>query len=334
MKKVIVTGGSGFVASWVIKEFLDNGYAVSTSLRSMKKSDMIKEELSHSVDDDKLANLSFFEADLTSPEGWVDAIKGSDGVIHVASPMGNGTQSVAELVNVAKNGALNILQAAHEAGVDRVVMTSSQAASTDKTGSTALLDESFWTDITNPDLDPYRISKVASEKAAWDYANKNNLKLTTILPGAIFGPAMSSKTVSSNGMLEQIMKGQPMLPRVPMEISDVRDLANLHRLAFENDAAVGKRYLAASQELTMVQIAHVYQDAFPDLAIKARVAPNWLTKFVAKFVPSLRAVVPMLDRKTRHTTKAAETDLGWKQTAPENTIVDAGEALINLGLVE
>lgn len=334
MEKVIVTGGSGFVASWVIKDFLDNGYEVATSLRSMKKADMVKNELSKQISEDELQNLSFFEADLVDPKGWVDAIKGSNGVIHVASPMGNGTESVAELVNVARNGALNILQAAKEAGVKRVVMTSSEAASTAEKGNADLLDESYWTDVTNPELDAYRISKVASEKAAWDYAQKNDLKLTTTLPGAIFGPAMDQKTVSSNRILLQILKGMPFIPRVPMEISDVRDLAELHRLAFENDTAIGHRYLAASQELTMGQIATIYQKKFPELKIKVRIAPNWVIKTGARFVPSLRALVPMLDRKTRHSTKAAENDLGWTQHQPETTVVDAAQALLDLDLVK
>lgn len=332
MKKVIVTGGTGFVAGWVIVEFLQAGYEVSTSVRSMKKTDRLEKEIAGAVSKEEMANLSFFEADLTSSDNWVENIKGAAGVIHVASPMGNGTQSVEELVTVAKNGALTVLQAAKDAGVKRVVMTSSQAASTPESNSSEILDESFWTDINNPDLDPYRISKVESEKAAWKFAQENDMELTTVLPGAIFGPILSDKAVSSNAVLLRLLQGMPMTPRVPLEISDVRDLAHLHRLAFENPVAIGKRYLAASQVLTMAEVEKIYQTNFPYKRIKIRMMPNWGLKFAARFVPELRALVPMLDRKYRHSTAAAENDLGWTQHKPEETVLDAAKILIKLGV--
>ncbi|MFC6176630.1 NAD-dependent epimerase/dehydratase family protein [Companilactobacillus huachuanensis] len=332
MKKVIVTGGTGFVAGWVIVEFLNAGYEVSTSVRSLKKAERLEKEIADAVPKSEMANLSFFEADLTSDKNWVKNIQGAAGVIHVASPMGNGTQSVEELVDVAKNGALTVLKAAKEAGVNRVVMTSSQAASTPMSGSDAVLDESFWTDINNPDLDPYRISKVESEKAAWKFAQENDLELTTILPGAIFGPILSDKAVSSNGVLLRLLNGMPMTPHVPLEISDVRDLAHLHRLAFENPVAIGKRYLAASQVLQMAEVEKIYQTNFPYKRIKIRMMPDWALKFVARFVPTLRALVPMLDRKYRHTTSAAENDLGWTQHRPEETVMDAAKMLIKYNL--
>lgn len=332
MKKVVVTGGTGFVAGWVIVEFLNAGYEVSTSVRSLKKADRLEREIAKAVSKEEMANLSFFEADLTSDKNWVKNIQGAAGIIHVASPMGNGTQSVEELVNVAKNGALTVLKAAKEAGVKRVVMTSSQAASTPMHGSNAVLDENFWTDINNPDLDPYRISKVESEKAAWRFARENDLELTTVLPGAIFGPILSDKAVSSNEVLLRLLNGMPLTPHVPLEISDVRDLAHLHRLAFENPVAIGKRYLAASQVLQMAEVEKIYQTNFPYKRIKVRMMPNWGLKFAAKFVTNLRALVPMLDRKYRHTTDAAENDLGWTQHKPEETVMDAAKMLIKYGL--
>ncbi|TBX38835.1 NAD-dependent epimerase/dehydratase family protein [Lactiplantibacillus paraplantarum] len=332
MKKVIVTGGTGFVAGWVIVEFLEAGYQVATSIRSTSKISQLTETFEKVVTPQELANLSFFEADLTQSAGWVENMRGAQGVIHVASPMGNGTQTVDELVSVAKNGALTVLRAAKKAGVKRIVMTSSQAASTPEHGSTAVLDESFWTDIHNPDLDPYRISKVESERAAWQYARANQLALTTILPGAIFGPILSSRAVSSDRILGQLLHGLPMIPHVPLEISDVRDLAHLHRLAFESDVAIDQRYLAASQTMSMADVARCYQNEFPEKKIKIRLLPNWGTKVVARFVPSMRSLVPMLNRQSRHTTRAAEHDLGWTQHRPEETVIDTAHSLIDFGL--
>lgn len=333
MKKVVVTGGSGFVASWVIAEFLNQDYAVATSLRSLGKADAIKAGLSRYVTAERLSHLSFFEADLTSADGWQAGLADADGVIHVASPMGNGTESTAELVEVATSGVREVFQAAAAAGVKRLVMTSSQAASTPASSFTGTLDENFWTDPENPELDAYRISKVRAEQTAWQLADELELDLTTILPGAIFGPVMT-KNLSSNGILLQLLKGQPALPKVPLEISDVRDLANLHRLAFEQDTAIGKRYLAASQTLTMLAVGRLYQQNFPQLHLHVRPLPNWATRLLAKPMPSLRSLVPMLNRHYHHSTAAAETDLGWQQHDPEMTVIDTAQRLISLGLVD
>jgi len=333
MKKIVVSGGSGFVATWVIAEFLNQHYAVAASLRSLSKAATIKEGLSRYVQAEDLAHLSFFEADLTSSEGWQAGLKDADGVIHVASPMGNGTESTEELVRVATSGVLNILQAANDAGVKRIVMTSSLAAATPNNSATGTFAEDFWTDPENPELDPYRISKVKAEKAAWEFAANHDLDLTTVLPGAIFGPVITDN-LSSNRILLQFLKGQPALPKVPLEISDVRDLANLHRLAFENSKAIGNRYFGASQTLTMLQVGRIYQVAFPLLRIHARSLPNWATRVLAKFIPSLRTLVPMLNRRYHHTTAAAEQDLGWQQHDPEQTVLDTANRLIAMKLVE
>ncbi|GEO69512.1 NAD-dependent epimerase/dehydratase family protein [Levilactobacillus acidifarinae] len=334
MKKVIITGGTGFVAGWVIVEFLQAGYQVATSVRSLKKAPALTAEIATAVTPTQLAHFSCFEADLTSDHNWVANLRGADGVIHVASPMGNGTQSVNELVTVAQNGTLTVLKAAKAADVSRVVMTSSQAVSTPLRDTTATLDESFWTDPKNPDLDPYRRSKVAAETAAWDYARANDLALTTILPGAIFGPILSPQAVSSNRIILQLLQGMPLIPHVPLEISDVRDLAHLHRLAFEQPVAVGNRYLAASQTLQMIDVERLFQAHFPERHLKVRALPNWGTKLAARFIPNMRSLVPMLDRQYHHTTAAAEHDLGWTQHRPEDTVLAAARALQKFGLAQ
>ncbi|GKT03908.1 NAD-dependent epimerase/dehydratase family protein [Furfurilactobacillus sp. WILCCON 0119] len=333
MKKIVVSGGSGFVATWVVAELLNHHYAVAASLRSLTKADAIKTAIGHYVQPEDLTHLTFFKADLTSPDGWQAAMTGADGVIHVASPLGNGTESTEELVHVATSGVLNVLQAANDAGVKRVVMTSSQAAATPDSHATGTFDETFWTDLNNPELDPYRISKVKAEQAAWAFAEQHGLALTTILPGAIFGPVITTN-LSSNRILLQFLKGQRTLPKVPLEISDVRDLAQLHRLAFENPRAVGKRYIASSQTLTMLEVARLYQDAFPTRHLHPHQLPNWTTRLLARFIPSLRSLVPMLNRQYHHTTAAAEADLDWYQHTPETTVLDAANRLIELGLVK
>ena len=335
-KTVAVTGGTGYIAGFIIAELLNHGYDVRVSVRDMAKLDAVKKGLSGWVEEGAADRLTGFEADLTSPAGWAKGFDGVDGVIHVASPLGNGTESADELIQVAKGGTLNVLQGAVDGGVKRVVMTSSGAACTPKVdvGET-VLDESFWSDPSNKELDPYRLSKIASERAAWAFAKDNDLQLTTILPNAVFGPVMRPDVISGDEILLVLLNGgMPAAVKAPLEISDVRDVAIMHRLGFEKDAAIGQRFLACSGIITMPQVAKLYREHFPDAKAPAGVFPNWVVRLLAVFVPSLRQMVPMLGRKYCHTTKKAESLLGWTHRTPQETVLDAAQSLIDHGLVK
>lgn len=334
-KTVAVTGGTGYIAGFVIAEFLNHGYQVRASVRSLSKFETLRKDLSAFVSEEALPRLSAFEADLTSSEGWTDGFSGTDGIIHVASPLGHGTETAEELRRVAEGGTLHVLQGAQDAAVKRVIMTSSQAASTPRASvGRVVLDETFWSDMENPELDPYRLSKIASEKAAWAFAQKNGLELTTILPGAVFGPVMSARNISSNGILLRLINGgMPRSLNVPLEVSDVRDLAALHRLAFESDNAIAERFLAASQTIRMPEVADIYRETFPSSLAPSGAFPNWMVRLLSAFIPSLRSMVPMLGRTYSHTTEKAERLLGWTQHTPRQTVLDAAASFKRLGMM-
>ena len=334
-KLVAVTGGSGYIAGFVIAEFLRSGYSVRASLRNLSKAEKIKSELSQLVDNHHLNRLSFFTADLSSPAGWEEAFTGVDGIIHVASPLGSGKESASTLTKIAKDGTLTVLNAAKNAGVRRIVMPSSGAACTPHTSvGDITIDETFWSDEENPQLDPYRISKLRSEKAAWDYAKENGLSLTTILPGAVFGRVLSADNISSNEILLRLLTGKiPRAMHVPFEISNTTDLAVLHRLAFENDIAIGERFLASSQVITMPEVCDFYHTQFPQTKVPTGIMPNFIVRPLSLFVPQLRSLVPMLSRSYRHTTDKATFLLGWVQHTPEETLLETYDAFNKLGML-
>ncbi len=335
-KTIAVTGGTGYIAGFIIAEFLSHGYMVRASVRSLSKIEALKKDLAAFVDKEALLRLSVFEADLTSSKGWADGFPGVDGIIHVASPLGHGTESAEELRRIAEGGTLNVLQGALDAGVKRIVMTSSQAASTPRISvGKVVLDETFWSDEGNPELDPYRLSKIASEKAAWAFSAKHGLALTTVLPGAVFGQIMSAKNISSNDILLRLINGgMPRALNIPLEVSNVQDLAALHRLAFENDNATGERFLAASQTIRMPEVARIYREQYPESNAPANVFPNWMVRFLSIFIPSLRSMVPMLGREYSHTTEKAERLLGWTQHTPRETVLDAAACFDRLGMIK
>jgi nucleoside-diphosphate-sugar epimerase len=335
MQTIVVTGATGFVARWVIKELLSNGYAVRGSVRNKVKEAEVRSSVCVGQAAGTEANLTFFVADLTSADGWLEGMRGATAVIHVASPLGHGTESTEELVAVARGGVEHVFTAAHQAGITRIVMTSSGAAATPQASVGAVtIHPDFWTDLSNPELDPYRISKVQAERAAWDFAKKNAMQLTTILPGAIYGPILSPRAISSNRMLVPMLHGIALVPRVPLEVTDVRDLAHLHLLALTSPAAIGHRYLAAPQHTTLPAIARLYARTYPERHIHPVAIPNGLTRIAAKFMPELRSLVPMLARRYRLSSAEATKDLGWQQRDCTITMLDSAISLLEFHIAQ
>jgi dihydroflavonol-4-reductase len=170
MCKVLVTGGSGFLGSWCIVRLLAAGHDVATTVRALKREPDVRSMVSAAGGDGE-AEIAFFEADLMADAGWAAAVVGCDHVLHVASPFGGSEpEREADLIAAAREGSLRVLRAARDAGVRRVVLTSSFAAigygHPERPGP---FTENDWTDITQPDVAPYIKSKTLAERGAWDF---------------------------------------------------------------------------------------------------------------------------------------------------------------------
>jgi hypothetical protein len=166
----------------------------------------------------------------TADEGWREAVEGCSQVLHVASPLGITNES-ADLVAAARDGTLRVLRAAVAAGVERVVVTSAaNAASPVSYRDEGVSDETLWTDPEAPNLIPYRRAKTLAEKAAWDHLSEHSARttLTTILPGALFGPILTPDNQGSVQLIGRMLAGMPGTPKIGFEIVDVRDLADIH----------------------------------------------------------------------------------------------------------
>jgi nucleoside-diphosphate-sugar epimerase len=325
---VLVTGGTGYVAGWCVAQLLESGYSVRTTVRDLRKADGLR-----SLFPDAGDRLEIVKADLTSDAGWADAVAGCEGVLHVASPMGNGLAPADpdELIIPARDGALRVLRAAVEAGVPRIVMTSSGAAATPPPGATGEFNEDLWTNPDQPGLDLYRRSKAIAERAAWDYlaTTDGGTTLTTVLPGAIFGPPLG--TASADGSVEVIarmLRGMPGVPRIGLQVVDVRDVASLHLLALASPDAVGRRFIASGGFLWMREVAALLRTLGEDgRRAPRRELPDWTVRLLARVQPPLRALVPMLGRRYTYSTAAAR-NLGWTPRPVESTVLDTARAIL------
>src|SRR5262249_43560982 len=150
----------------------------------------------------------------------------------------------------ARDGALRVLTAARDAGVKRVVMTSSVAAITHGHGAhPRAFTESDWTDETNlKDTTPYERSKTVAERAAWAWrdAQGGALELVSINPSYVIGPVLNCDFSASLAVVKKLLDGSaPAIPRLGFALVDVRDIARLHILAMTTPSAAGHRFIGS-----------------------------------------------------------------------------------------
>ncbi|MGZ8666754.1 MAG: SDR family oxidoreductase [Solirubrobacterales bacterium] len=334
---VLVTGGSGFLGGWCVIELLRRGYAVRTTVRSLSREAEVRATVGSEVDaGDRLTVLA---ADLTADGGWAEAVEGCDYVLHVASPFPpKQPKNPDELIVPAREGTLRVLRAGLDAGVKRIVVTSSVAAI--RLGDEAAarpLNEEDWTDPDAPGLTPYARSKTIAEQAAWDLVRERGEedRLAVVNPGAIIGPVLNDDLSYSLQAVQRLLAGTPGLPRLGFTLVDVRDVADLELRAMTAPEAGGERFIAATQFLWMAEIGQVLRERLGDAASKVptRQIPDFLVRAMALFDAGIRSVVSGLGKRTELSSEKARSTLGWAPRPIEDTIAETGESLIREGVV-
>ena len=150
MPKVLISGASGFIASHCIIEMLNNGYDVRGTLRDAARGEAIKATLAGHTD--RIDALEFASADLMDEASWVEAARGCDSILHVASPVPVvQPDDENEVIVPAKTGTLNVLKAASAHGIKRVVLTSSVAAVMSGSRDSGTFTDQDWTDLSRTD---------------------------------------------------------------------------------------------------------------------------------------------------------------------------------------
>ncbi|THU73171.1 hypothetical protein C4D60_Mb04t19990 [Musa balbisiana] len=315
---VCVTGGSGFIGSWLVRLLLDRGYAVHATVMHLGD----EAETAHlRALEGAAERLHLFEIDLLDPASLLAAIRGSAGVFHLASPctVNRVHDPQTELLDPAVKGTLNVLRAAKESGVGRVVVTSSISAIFPSPGWPAdvVKDESCWTDLEYCRQNElwYPASKTLAEKAAWEFAEGNGLDVVVVNPGTVMGPIIPPAINASMAMLMRLLQGcTDEYPDFYMGSVHVKDVALAHILLYENPSATGRH-------LCVEAISH-----WSDFASK-----------VAELYPDYK--VPRLPKDTQPGLLRAQNpakkliELGMEFTSMEQIIKDAVESLKSKGYI-
>jgi dihydroflavonol-4-reductase len=333
---VLVTGGSGYIAGFTIRQLIAEGWTVRTTVRSLSR----ETELRRLLDVDN-TRLSFHAADLEHDAGWAEATAGCTHVAHIASPFpAKAFKDPQDLIRPARDGALRALRFANDAGVTRFVMTSSSAAigyghSVDRT----LYTEADWTDLTASGLTAYIQSKTIAERAARDWVRANGVGMAfcTVNPVLVLGPVIDTKISTSVFVMEQLLSGAlPGCPNLGFAIVDVRDVADIHVRALRADDMAGERFIASGPFLKMGEVAQILKSRLGREARKVptRKLPDWLLKLAAVFSPMIAQVVGELGKTRAMDASHARQVLGWGPRPVEETLVDCARSLIDHGIVK
>ncbi|MDQ0346545.1 SDR family oxidoreductase [Ancylobacter vacuolatus] len=342
MARVLVTGGSGFIAAYVVLALLRAGHEVRATLRDMAREGEARARLAAGGASPG-ASLSFHRADLLDDDGWAAAMAGCDYALHVASPVPAGMVAADEdaLIAVAREGTVRVLKAARAAGVRRVVVTSSFAAvGYGHAPRPTPYDERDWTDPDDADVDAYTRSKTLAERAAWDFiaGEGAGMELATVNPVVVLGPALGPDMSASLDLVRALLDGAvPATPRIYLGLVDVRDVADLHLSAMTVPEAAGERFLAtAGEAVSLHEMAKVLRVGLGPAArrVPRFQLPDMMVRLAALALPVARMAVPRLGIRRSATNEKARRVLGWSPRSAQEAILATAESLIRLGLVK
>lgn len=325
MTKVFVTGASGFIAKHILRELFEKGYDVRASVRSEKR----KVELEELFPGKR---LEFAFLDLTKDEGWTEAMDGCDVLMHTASPFpGAEPKDPQELIRPAVDGTLRAMNAAKAACIKRVILTSSCAAIYKDADKPPMQpsDETNWTTADASFVGAYEASKTLAEKAAWDFVAENpDMSLTTINPGAVFGPPMDDRYGTSLDLVAQLASGKiPVAPPINMPCVDVRDVAMMHVAAIDLEAAKGERFAAVASSPYLVDLGKMLKEWNPHSKAPTRVVPAAIIRFFALFMADMKAVRGNLGRTSEVSGAKAEKTFGFTFIPVKDALIASAEAV-------
>ena len=339
--KVLVTGASGFIGLHCVHQLLEQGYRVRGTVRTQARANEVREAMAANVDPELMAHLEIVEADLTKDEGWADATEGCTYVLHVASPFPNRMpEHEDELIRPAKEGTLRVLRAAADAGVRRVVLTSSLAAVSGghPNDDTRVFTEDDWSLIDR--CPPYPKSKTLAEKVAWDFVagleGETPMELCVINPGAVLGPVLNRHYSTSGEIVRKLLaKELPGTAKLGFPWVDVRDVASAHIAAMITPGAAGQRFCCAIEFSWIEEVADILAKRFgPEgWKVPTRKLPTFMVRIVALFDPTVKTVVSDLGRVRRVSSDRIRNVLKWQPHSLEEMTVSMGETMIQQGIV-
>ena len=333
MEKVLVTGSTGFIGLHCIHQLIEKGYSVNGTLRSKSREEEVRSSLKKANLSD--ANLSLYECDLMSDDGWEKAIDGCDYVLHIASPFINGLPDHEDdLIKPALTGTQRILKlSAKNPQIKKIIITSSFAAVGDTFNGQTVFNESDWSDPNNNKISAYNKSKTLAEKSAWDFMESNpSFKLTVINPVGVIGPMLSDDIGISNLFVKKILDGStPGNPGLHIGFVDVRDVARAHVDSIKNEKSNNKRIILSKDEIWVSELSEILRN----LGYKApkRNIPKWLISVLSLFDKQLGGLIPMIGKVRNIESSIFSEVFDWELISIEESAKVTAEQLKSMNQI-
>ena len=330
--RVLLTGISGFLGGHVALQLLHAGYTVRGSLRNLKRADKVRHTLQKAGAD--TSRLEFVALDLMDDAGWREAAEGCRYVQHTASPFVLEIPAdKMDLIGPAVEGTTRALNAANAAGAERIVLTSSMAAIAyghDKS-RTAPFTADDWTDLEGRGVNFYQESKTLAERRAWEIMEAAGRReaLSVINPSGIFGPLLDEDPGTSAILIQRLLNGSvPALPRIPITVIDVRDVAAAHVAAMTAPEAGGRRFPMGERTLFFKQVADLLAERYPQKRVPRRQMPDWAVRLYGLFDRDVRGNVGELGLAKQLDSRGAMALLDRKLTPAPEAILATAETLL------
>ena len=343
---VMVTGATGFVASWLVKKLMDNGITVHAAVRN--PDDTIKLAHLKNLENSSSGKIIFFKSDLLEEGSYLKAMEGCSVVFHTASPFNlKVTDNQRGFVDPALKGTRNVLDSVNKTEtVKRVVLTSTCLAMIGDTVEMStyadkMITEDMWNTTSTVNHNPYNYSKTVAEKLAWEMNEKQERwKLVVINPSFVMGPTLSkTSTSATHYMIGQMADGTMKSGAPPFEIGmvDVKDVAEAHFNAAYLEDASG-RHILSNKTLSLLDVANIIRNKFGDKwLLPKKAAPKWLIWLIGPIIDrsiSRKMISNNFGHPWLATNSKSINKLGIKYTALENCIENMFQQMIDNGIAK
>ena len=275
---IFVTGVNGHIGNQIVRDLLENGYHVKGSVRDLQDDSKTAHVLQHAAEIGVPERLELVEGDILDGDEWAEMISGCDALFHTATIYSN-TQDGQLIIDTALLGTTHLLTAARDAGIKRVIYTSSVAAVGNTPKGRAKTEDDWQTERSSP----YIIAKTDSERKAWELAEEFDLDLRVINPSAVIGGGFVNPTPSVDFFPDIVNGNVPMAPKIPLSIVHVKDVAIAHRRAYEIDEAQGRFILAPHNNLTLVDVCRTVKRLYPQSKAPKLGIPRAMMSLVVLF---------------------------------------------------
>lgn len=275
---IFVTGVNGHIGNQIVRDLLENGYHVKGSVRDLQDDSKTAHVLQHAAEIGVPERLELVEGDILDGDEWAEMIFGCDALFHTATIYSN-TQDGQLIIDTALLGTTHLLTAARDAGIKRVIYTSSVAAVGNTPKGRAKTEDDWQTERSSP----YIIAKTDSERKAWELAEEFDLDLRVINPSAVIGGGFVNPTPSVDFFPDIVNGNVPMAPKIPLSIVHVKDVAIAHRRAYEIDEAQGRFILAPHNNLTLVDVCRTVKRLYPQSKAPKLGIPRAMMSLVVLF---------------------------------------------------